>query len=136
MATITPLSRRREIHSDFHKDLALLPGRNDIGRLVNENAVKESIKNILLTNRGERMFQPRLGGDIHAMLFENVSPVTTIIMRDKIEDVLNAYEPRCGLLDVEVIGDIDSNTVKINVVFHVINSETPQTLSIDIDRVR
>ena len=136
MATITPLSRRREIHSDFHKDLALLPGRNDIGRLVNENAVKESIKNILLTNRGERMFQPRLGGDIHAMLFENVSPVTTIIMRDKIEDVLNAYEPRCGLLDVEVLGDIDSNTVKINVVFHVINSETPQTLSIDIDRVR
>ena len=82
------------------------------------------------------MFQPRLGGDIHAMLFENVSPVTTIIMRDKIEDVLNAYEPRCGLLDVEVLGDIDSNTVKINVVFHVINSETPQTLSIDIDRVR
>ena len=136
MAILTPLSRRREIHSDFHKDLALLPGRNDIGRLVNENAVKEAIKNILLTDKGERLFQPRLGGDIRAMLFENASPITSIIMRDRIEDVLNAYEPRCGLLDVEVIGDIDSNTVKINVVFHVINSETPQTLSIDIDRVR
>lgn len=136
MATITPLSRRSEIHSDFHKDLALLPGRNDIGRLVNENAIKESIKNILLTDRGERLFQPRLGGDIRAMLFENASPVTSIIMRDRIEDVLNAYEPRCGLLDVEVQGDIDSNTIRISVVFHVINSETPQTLSIDIDRVR
>ena len=136
MATITPLSRRSEIHSDFHKDLALLPGRNDIGRLVNENAVKESIKNILLTDRGERLFQPRLGGDIRAMLFENASPVTSIIMRDRIEDVLNAFEPRCGLLDVEVQGDIDSNTIRISVVFHVINSETPQTLSIDIDRVR
>lgn len=136
MATITPLSRRSEIHSDFHKDLALLPGRNDIGRLVNENAIKESIKNILLTDRGERLFQPRLGGDIRAMLFENASPVTSIIMRDRIEDVLNAFEPRCGLLDVEVQGDIDSNTIRISVVFHVINSETPQTLSIDIDRVR
>ena len=136
MATITPLSRRSEIHSDFHKDLALLPGRNDIGRLVNENAVKESIKNILLTDRGERLFQPTLGGDIRAMLFENASPVTSIIMRDRIEDVLNAFEPRCGLLDVEVQGDIDSNTIRISVVFHVINSETPQTLSIDIDRVR
>lgn len=136
MATITPLSRRSEIHSDFHKDLALLPGRNDIGRLVNENAIKESIKNILLTDRGERLFQPTLGGDIRAMLFENASPVTSIIMRDRIEDVLNAYEPRCGLLDVEVQGDIDSNTIRISVVFHVINSETPQTLSIDIDRVR
>ena len=136
MATITPLSRRSEIHSDFHKDLALLPGRNDIGRLVNENAIKESIKNILLTDRGERLFQPTLGGDIRAMLFENASPVTSIIMRDRIEDVLNAFEPRCGLLDVEVQGDIDSNTIRISVVFHVINSETPQTLSIDIDRVR
>jgi phage baseplate assembly protein W len=70
------------------------------------------------------------------MLFENVTPVTSILIRDRIQDVLNAYEPRCGIVDVEVIGDIDSNSVKINVVFHVINSETPQTLSIDIDRVR
>ena len=61
MASITPLTRRSEIHSDFHKDLALLPGRNDIARRVNENSVKEAIKNILLTDRGERLFQPRLG---------------------------------------------------------------------------
>ena len=136
MATITPLTRKREIHSDFHKDLALLPGRNDIGRLVNENSVKEAIKNILLTNKGERLFQPLIGSDIKSMLFENATPVTSILIKDRIESALQAYEPRCGLLDVEVIGDIDSNTVKINVVFQVINSETPQTLSIDIDRVR
>ena len=136
MATITPLTRKREIHSDFHKDLSLLPGRNDIGRLINENSVKEAIKNILLTNRGERLFQPLIGSDIKSMLFENATPVTSILIKDRIESALNSYEPRCGLLDVEVIGDIDSNTVKINVVFQVINSETPQTLSIDIDRVR
>ena len=46
MATITPLARTREAHSDFHKDLALLPGRNDIARKVNENSVKEAIKNV------------------------------------------------------------------------------------------
>lgn len=136
MATITPLTRRREIHSDFHKDLALLPGRNDIARRVNENSVKEAIKNILLTNRGERLFQPLVGSDIQSMLFENATPVTSILIRDRIESALQAYEPRCGIIDVEVIGDIDSNTIRINVVFYVINSETPETLSIDIDRVR
>ena len=136
MASITPLTRRREIHSDFHKDLALLPGRNDIARRVNENSVKEAIKNILLTNRGERLFQPLVGSDIQSMLFENATPVTSILIRDRIESALQAYEPRCGIIDVEVIGDIDSNTIRINVVFYVINSETPQTLSIDIDRVR
>jgi len=136
MASITPLTRRSEIHSDFHKDLALLPGRNDIARKVNENSVKEAIKNILLTDRGERLFQPLVGSDIRQLLFENVSPVTSIIIRDRIESALQTYEPRCGLKDVEVIGDIDSNSVRINVVFYVINNETPQTLSIDIDRVR
>ena len=136
MATVTPLVRKRDIHSDFHKDLALLPGRNDIARRVNENSVKEAIKNILLTDRGERLFQPQVGCDIRAMLFENITPVTSIIIRDRIQSALQAFEPRCGLLDVEVQGDIDSNTVRINVVFQVINNETPQTLSIDIDRVR
>ena len=136
MATITPLTRRRELHSDFHKDLALLPGRNDIARKVNENSVKEAIKNILLTNRGERLFQPLIGGDIQAMLFENATPVTAILIKDKIESALQAYEPRCGIINVEVVGDVDSNSVRINVVFYVINNETPQTLSIDIDRVR
>ena len=136
MATITPLTRRRELHSDFHKDLALLPGRNDIARRVNENSVKEAIKNILLTNRGERLFQPLIGSDIKSMLFENATPVTSILIKDKIESALQAYEPRCGIINVEVVGDVDSNSVRINVVFYVINSETPQTLSIDIDRVR
>ncbi|MBL6760850.1 MAG: GPW/gp25 family protein [Ilumatobacteraceae bacterium] len=103
---------------------------------MNENSVKEAIKNILLTNRGERLFQPLVGSDIQSMLFENATPVTSILIRDRIESALQAYEPRCGIIDVEVIGDIDSNTVRINVVFYVINSETPQTLSIDIDRVR
>ena len=136
MATITPLTRRRELHSDFHKDLALLPGRNDIARRVNENSVKEAIKNILLTNKGERLFQPLIGSDIKSMLFENATPVTAILIKDRIETALNTYEQRCSIVDVEVIGDVDSNSVRINVVFYVINNETPQTLSIDIDRVR
>ena len=136
MATITPLTRRRELHSDFHKDLALLPGRNDIARRVNENSVKEAIKNILLTNKGERLFQPLIGSDIKSMLFENATPVTAILIKDRIETALNTYEPRCGIINVEVVGDVDSNSVRINVVFYVINNETPQTLSIDIDRVR
>jgi phage baseplate assembly protein W len=70
------------------------------------------------------------------MLFENATPVTAILIKDKIESALQAYEPRCGIINVEVVGDVDSNSVRINVVFYVINNETPQTLSIDIDRVR
>ncbi len=134
--TITPRTRFEAVYSDFHKDLAPIPGRGDIARRLNENAVRESIKNLILTDRGERLFQPNLGSDIRASLFENVTPTTIILLKDKVREVLNAYEPRCNLLDVEVLGDIDTNAITVNVVFNVINSEAPQSISIGIDRVR
>ncbi len=134
--TITPRTRFEAVYSDFHKDLAPIPGRGDIARRLNENSVRESIKNLILTDRGERLFQPNLGSDIRASLFENVTPTTIILLKDKVREVLNAYEPRCNLLDVEVLGDIDTNAITVNVVFNVINSEAPQSISIGIDRVR
>ena len=134
--TITPRTRFEAVYSDFHKDLAPIPGRGDIARRLNKNAVRESIKNLILTDRGERLFQPNLGSDIRASLFENVTPTTIILLKDKVREVLNAYEPRCNLLDVEVLGDIDTNAITVNVVFNVINSEAPQSISIGIDRVR
>jgi hypothetical protein len=136
MAQITPRTRQETLYTDFHKDLALIPGRNDLARRVNENSVREAIKNVVLTDRGERLFQPTLGSDIRATLFENVTPATIILLKDSVSDALRAFEPRCNLLDVEVIGDIDSNSLTVNVVFNVINNEGPQTISIGIDRVR
>ena len=94
--TITPRTRFEAVYSDFHKDLAPIPGRGDIARRLNENAVRESIKNLILTDRGERLFQPNLGSDIRASLFENVTPTTIILLKDKVREVLNAYEPRCN----------------------------------------
>ena len=134
--TITPRTRFEAVYSDFHKDLSPIPGRGDIARRLNENSVREAIKNLILTDKGERLFQPNLGSDIRASLFENVTPTTIILLKDKVREVLNAYEPRCNLLDVEVLGDIDENAITVNVVFNVINSEAPQSISIGIDRVR
>ena len=134
--TITPRTRFEAVYSDFHKDLSPIPGRGDIARKLNENSVREAIKNLILTDKGERLFQPNLGSDIRASLFENVTPTTIILLKDKVREVLRAYEPRCNLLDVEVLGDIDENAITVNVVFNVINSEAPQSISIGIDRVR
>ena len=133
---ITPRTRFEAVYSDFHKDLSPIPGRGDIARRLNENSVREAIKNLILLDKGERLFQPNLGSDIRASLFENVTPTTIILLKDKVREVLNAYEPRCNLLDVEVLGDIDENALTVNVVFNVINSEAPQSISIGIDRVR
>ena len=137
--SITPTQLRKNdiLYSDFRKDLATLPGRNDLGRLVNENAVREAIKNLLLTDRGERLFQPYLGSDIRKSFFDNLMmPGTLILLETRVTDCLNNFEPRCDLIAVDVTASIENNSVELTVVFSVLNIEEPQTVTIGIDRVR
>lgn len=133
---ITPLTKKREIYSDIGKDLLLNPVSSDVSRKINEEAIKESIKNLVLTDRGERLFQPNVGCDIRAMLFENFTQETVDTMRNMIFETIEAYEPRCELLGVDVTGRIDSNQIRVIITFAVINNEEPTTLEILLNRIR
>jgi phage baseplate assembly protein W len=133
---ITPLTRRKETYSDFYKDLTLSPINSDLARKTDEESIKESIKNIVLTDRGERLFQPEFGCDIRKILFENIGPETIITAREMIKSAINNYEPRCALVAVDVYGSKDSNSITITITFHVINKQEPITLNLTVDRVR
>lgn len=136
MAIITPLARRNEIYSDVYKDMSKSVVNADLVRLVDEQSVKESLRNLILTNRGERLFQPDVGCDIRALLFDNVTPDTIIIAKELIRTTIQNYEPRVGLLGVDVIGGIDQNLITITITFNVINREEPVVLTVTLDRVR
>jgi len=133
---ITPLTKKREIYSDFGKDLLLNPVSSDVSRKINEEAVKESIKNLILTDRGERLFQPEVGCDVRSMLFENFTQETVDTMRNMIFETIETYEPRCELLGVDVTGKIDSNEIRIIITFALINNEEPTTLEVLLNRIR
>lgn len=133
---ITPLTKKREIYSDFGKDLLLNPVSSDVSRKINEEAVKESIKNLILTDRGERLFQPEVGCDIRAMLFENFTQETVDTMRNMVFETIQTYEPRCNLLGVDVTGRIDSNEIRVIITFALINNEEPITLEVILNRIR
>ena len=122
MAGLTPRTQAQEFYSDFSKNLDQIPGRKDLSRLINENSIKESIKNIVLTNKGERLFQPNFGCDINASLFENIDNNTVLILRDNIKRAIRTFEPRCDLKNVEIIADLDTNNLQATVVFSVINT--------------
>ena len=133
---ITPRTASQEFFSDFTKNLEQIPGRQELARVINENAVKESIKNLIQTDRGERLFQPNLGCDIRGSLFESMTPETIIILEENIKLAINTYEPRCNLRDVEVTGNLDNNNLSVRIVFSVLNSTNLNSLSIDLSRVR
>ena len=133
---LTPLSRKITYYSDFDENLLANPVSNDVALKLNENAIKNSIKNLVLTKRGERPFQPNLGCDVHTLLFENVTPDILENMRNMIFETIESYEPRCELHSVDVTASYDETQVNVSIVFSVINTEEPITLDIILSRVR
>ena len=99
------------------KDIAMGFRRNtvtkDTGIVKNENSIKQSIRNLILTQKGERLMQPDIGCDVFSLLFEPLDPMTADAVRDEIINTINQYEPRVSLIDVTV------NTVEIYNKFDV-----------------
>jgi phage baseplate assembly protein W len=134
---LTPISKRRsDIYTDFHKDLTQSPVNFDLARKTDEEAVKESIRNLILTDRGERLFQPQIGSDIRKMLFDNVTPANIQFSKELIRNVINNYEPRANLISVDVYDGIDTLYLQIIITFNIINKIEPIVLTVTLDRVR
>lgn len=104
--------------------------------LKNEEAVKRSVKNLVLTNLYEKKFQPFLAGDVISQLFEQFDTVSVSLMKTRIENVLNNYEPRVKFLDAIVNPDYDRNAIRVTVVFELLNKIDPVTVDLFLQRIR
>jgi phage baseplate assembly protein W len=124
------------LYSDFYSDLDTHPDKKDLLSHINEESVRRSIKNILLTNRGERLFNPTFGSNLRSLLFENITPVTESLIREQIETSINNFEPRARLLKVLVTGLEDENAYNVSIVFTTINTLEPITMNVFLNRVR
>ena len=129
--------RRNEV---VYKDLGLSfiphPVTKNVGVLKNENAVKRAVRNLILTNKGEQVFDELYGGNITSLLFENITPVTIIDIKENIKTAVTANEPRATVIDVEVIASPDLNSIKINIVFQIDESPNASILTFNVERVR
>ena len=124
------------VYSDFYYNFDLELVKRDLLSYKNEDSVKRSIRNILLTDKGERFFNPTFGSDIRKMLFENFSPSTEQVVADLIKTAIGNHEPRANVIDVNVSGNPDQNSMYINIVFSVINKAEPVTLELILNRIR
>lgn len=125
-----------EYFSDFLLDFNVERVGKDLVRNTNEEAIKSSIFNLLMTNRGDRLFDSTIGSDIRSLLFENFSPSTEEVLIDLIKTTISNYEPRAKVDDVFVISQDDDNALIATIVFHIINKQEPITLEIVLNRIR
>lgn len=124
-------------YSDFLNSFRSHPATKDALRVLNEGAIIQSIRNLLLTNPGERVFQPQLGAGISQLLFESNTPDILDVLSERIRTTIERYEPRVKLVDVEIDSPEDSNAVNIVLTFFILlNSDTPIRLPLTIRRVR
>ena len=122
-------------------DLDLFFGRkssnSDIQDLTNVKAVKRSIRNLILTNHYEKPFHPEIGSGVRDILFENMTPTTSILLAKKIEDVILNFEPRARLVGVRAEPILDRNTYEVTIEFYVVNQPTELVdLSVMLERLR
>jgi len=132
----TQLQKVPDLFSDFLSDLTPHPITKDLTRLRNDTAIRQSIKNLVLTNYNERLFQPNIGSNVNRSLFEPNDAFMEDELESSIRRTIEFNEPRASVLRVEVIPQSNGSTIGINIIFSIINSMQPQSLDIILRRVR
>ena len=130
------MARNTRQFSDLNLLFTRHPVTGDVTKKVDEEAIKFSLRNLISTRHYERPFHPEIGCQIHSLLFENFTPVTMQIMRKAIFDVVNKFEPRVTVLEVNIRDRADENRLDLDIIFKINNSERPVTLSTFLSRVR
>ena len=108
----------------------------DIFKKTDAAAVKQSIKNILLTNRTEKPFNPFFGGDLGRFLFSLDTEFDEDDIRDKIISSVSLFEPRASILSVRSNISPDYHSVDIDVAFQIISTQETDVLTVSLTRLR
>jgi phage baseplate assembly protein W len=124
-----------------YSDLDLFFGKkssdSDISKVTDIQAVKRSVRNLVLLNVYEKPFHPEIAGGVREMLFENMTPITAQIIAKQVENVINNFEPRAKLVGVRVNPDLDRNLYELTIEFYVVNAPTELVdMSVMLERLR
>jgi phage baseplate assembly protein W len=121
---------------DLDLDFKAHPVTKDIVIKTDVEAVKRSVRNLILTNRYERPFHPEIDGGVTRHLFELSALHTKHDVKNAVKVCIANYEPRAEVIDVFVGGDLDKNGFDVTIIFRVVNHPDPVTIELFLERLR
>lgn len=133
--TVSVTTSRNKAYSDLDLTFAIKDNK-DVFKKNDAAAVKQAVKNLLLTNFGEKPFSPRFGGNLNAFLFNLDTEFDELEIEDNVAQAIANFEPRAILRRVRATLLPDQNSVNVKVVFQVVNVQETQELSINLARLR
>ena len=101
------------------------PVTNDVVVSKDASAIKQAIVNVLLTNKGERLMNPRYGSDIRRFLFEPLDYGTAFQIKGNIRDTLERFEPRINVLDIKCKLNFTDNGFDVELQYSVRGTDDP-----------
>ena len=122
--------------SDIDLNFIANPATGDVSKKFDEYAIKQSVKNLVLTNHYEKPFHPEIGSQVHSLLFEPFSPLLQAMLERSIINTITNFEPRVQLINVEVSLNPDNNTMFCQITFRIVNTQRPITVDLTLKRTR
>lgn len=131
----TLITSRTRLYKDIDLTFAAKPN-GEIYTKKDAGAVKQAVKNLILTNHFEKPFVPFYGGNITNLLFELADDDVDDEVRTNIIDAIETYEPRARIINLDVISQPDTNSLRVTIEFRIVNSTETITFSTVVSRLR
>ena len=132
-----PLERISKEFKDISMTFQSNPLNRDLIGIKNETAIARSVKNLVLTSRGEKFFNSNFGTGVSKLLFENLDEMTASIIKDEISSILSTYEPRIEVTDIVVKPNYDENEFATTIQYKIVGIDVlPQQLSFALQLAR
>lgn len=132
---INTISRKND-YSDLDLDFMPHPTTKDVMKKTSIDAIKRSVRNLLLTNFYDRPFQSYIGSNALKLLFDNATPITSNFLENAIRETLRNFEPRIRVEALEVKFDQDNNGYNLRLFFTILNRNEPAVITLFLERIR
>ena len=137
MALKTITSKNLKVSRSF-QDLANSFAKNPVTKdlivLKNANAIKQAMKNLVLTSPGEKLFQSEVGSKVYQLLFEPLDAFTVDTLQDEITNTLRNFEPRIEVISVEITALDDYHELRVDVEYRIVGQPLTQTIDFILQR--
>lgn len=133
MATV---DRKSKKYSDLDLFFQVHPYTRDVNKKYDVEAIKASVRNLILTKNYERPFHPEIGSQVTNLFFEDFSPALRMATERSIRDTIQKFEPRARLISINLIEKPDDNDITVEITFAPSNIDTPVTITQTLGRLR
>lgn len=130
------MTRKTYTFKDVDFNFLFHPKTRDVSVRSDEEAVKQSIRNLIMTRNYERPFRSEIGSQMNALLFEPASPLLSAMIERTISDTINNFEPRAVLMNVNVDLSPENNSLYVIITFKIRNTESPIQVNLILERTR